>query len=329
MLNRRFLLKGAALVALGTVLDGAARPASAATPEPLSRQAPGYFRLMVGDIEVTALYDGGVLSEPKLLHGLTPQEITALLEASCWKLPDGRYPTSINAFLLKMESGVVLVDTGAGTYFGDKGGHLVANMRDAGYGAEQIDTVLLTHLHSDHALGLVDGAGKALFPKATVRVHAADAAYWLSPGAEGRVTEGQRKVLPALRTALAPYQAAGRFKTFAAGEAPAAGVKAVPLAGHTPGQCGYSVRSGGAGILFWGDIAHCMAAQFPHPEVSIDYDVDQGAAIATRQALLSRLDREGTWVAGAHLPFPGIGHVRPAAVGHVWRPALYAVPTAL
>lgn len=323
MLNRRVFMKGAAVAALGATAGLPARRAVAGPPAKVSRQVPGYFRLPVGDIEVTALYDGGVTIPPKILHSATPQEIDALLRDACID-PEQGLPTAINAFLVNTGNHLLLVDTGVGTAFGDKGGLLPDNIRAAGYDPHEIGVVLLTHLHSDHALGLTDGAGRAVFPQARVRVAAAEAAYWLGPDAEQRVPEAQRKMLPAIKAALAPYQEAGRFSTFAPGETPAPGVEAVALPGHTPGHTGYRLASKGQGILFWGDIVHCLAVQFPRPEVSIDFDIDQPAAVATRTTLMKSLATGKEWVAGAHLPFPGLGHLRQAGAGYAWCPALYA-----
>ncbi|EFL50778.1 conserved hypothetical protein [Solidesulfovibrio fructosivorans JJ]] len=323
MLSRRGFIKGAAVAAVGTMVGVPARPAVAGPSAKVSRQVPGYFRLPVGDIEVTALYDGGVTIPAKILHGATPQEIDVLLRDACID-PEQGLPTAINAFLVNTGNHLLLVDTGAGTAFGDKGGLLPGNIRAAGYDPREIGVVLLTHLHSDHALGLTDGAGRAVFPQARVRAAAAEAAYWLGPDAEQRIPEAQRKMLPAIKAALAPYQEAGRFSTFAPGETPAQGVEAVALAGHTPGHTGYRLASKGQGILFWGDIVHGMAVQFPRPEVSIDFDIDQPAAVATRTALMKSLAKGNEWVAGAHLPFPGLGHLRQAGAGYAWCPALYA-----
>lgn len=328
MATRRLFIKSMAAAALGTVLPGSIRPVAAGVSAKDPKQTPGYFRQMIGEIEVTTLYDGGVRSDPKLLHGINGQELADLLATACYAGADGRYPTSINAFLVNTGDSLLLVDTGAGAYFGKLGGRLAASIREAGYRPEQIDAILLTHLHSDHALGLVDAAGKPLFPQARVRVSAAEVEYWLRDGAETRVNEGQRKVLPALRAALAPYQATGKLLPFAFGEAPAPGVEAVPLTGHTPSHCGYRLRSKDESILFWGDLVHCLPVQFPRPAVSIDYDTDQPAAVTTREALFSRLAPENGWVAGAHLPFPGLGHIRPAGPGFVWWPAIIAPPSA-
>jgi glyoxylase-like metal-dependent hydrolase (beta-lactamase superfamily II) len=288
-----------------------------------SRQVPGYFRKQLGRFEITALFDGAVQSRPQLLHGVSPQNVENLLEAAGFDPKSGHYQTSINAFCINTGDNLILVDAGVGTAFGDKGGRLAANLGAAGYRPEQIDTVLLTHLHSDHAFGLVDAAGRPLFPQATVRVHQAEAAYWLAPGAEERVYAPQRRGVPTLRAALAPYQAKGKFAAFASGEVPIPGLEAVLLAGHTPGHCGYRLGAGADGILFWGDTIHCQAVQFPRPEVSIDYDVDQAAAVATRTPLMAALAADRTWVAGAHLPFPGIGRLWPHGHGYAWIPALY------
>ena len=55
---------------------------------------------------------------------------------------------------------------------------------------------------------------------------------------------------------------------------------------------------------------HAHAVQFAHPDVTIDYDSDQTVASATRKALFDTLVQKGWSLGGAHLPFPGIGHLR-------------------
>ncbi|MHC1711646.1 MAG: MBL fold metallo-hydrolase [Solidesulfovibrio sp.] len=323
MISRRNFIQGAAMAAMGSVMGHTALPAIAAGVPKVSRQSPGYFRMMLGEIEVTAVYDGGVSISPGILHAKAPGAVDALLEDACIE-PKSGIPAAINAFLVNTGRNLILVDTGMGTYRGDMAGLLATNLRASGYDPEQIDTVLLTHLHSDHALGLVDGAGKPLFTNAKVFVHEAEALYWLDTAAENRVTAGQRRVVPALRAAVAPYQAAGTFTTFATGATPVPGVETELIAGHSPGHCGYQIRSDGKSLFFWGDMVHCLAVQFPKPGVSIDYDVDQPAAVAAREALMARVASEKCQVAGAHLPFPGIGHVRAAGSGYVWWPAAYA-----
>lgn len=282
-------------------------------------QAPGYYRMAVGDFEVTALYDGFVDMDPKLLKGATEQDLGALFDRMFVERKTG-IQTSINAFLVNTGSNLVLVDTGMSKRFGPNTGFIPDNIRAAGYDPSQVDTVLLTHLHRDHVLGLVGPDGKAAFPNAVVRVMDAEAAYWLSGENEALAPKEKQGAFALVREALAPYKAAGKFKTFSGGGELLPGVRAVPLAGHTPGHCGYLFTSRGQSLLAWGDIIHNAAVQFAHPGISIDYDVDQKAAVAARQRVLAEAAGKKWWVAGAHLPFPGIGHVRAEGKGYAWVP---------
>jgi glyoxylase-like metal-dependent hydrolase (beta-lactamase superfamily II) len=324
MLSRRkFLQSSAALAALPAV-SWPTSLALAAGPAKHSNQVPGYFRISVGDIEVTALYDGMIILKPDILHGTNPKEMAVLLEDGCL-YPTGSLPIPISAFLINTGQNLFMIDTGVGTGFGDKAGMIPGNIKAAGYSPEQVETILLTHMHSDHVLGLVDGNGQAIFPGAVVRVSQAEADYWLNQGLENRIPEGQKRFLAKIRQAVAPYMSSRKFKPFGPGESPAEGVSAVALPGHTPGQCGYKLSSQGQSLLAWGDIAHCQAAQFPRPEVTIDFDVDPAQAKATRKAIMAQAAREQCWIAGPHLPYPGLGHIRPRPKGYAWVPAEYRV----
>lgn len=321
MLNRRNLLKGVALAALAPLTTGFPGSARAGSSGGNQESGRGFFRFKVGELEVTALADGGGFVKPDILHGLPPIELDRLLRRAGLDPAVGS-PTPINAFLVKAPGRTLLVDTGAGTYFGPRAGRLTEHLRAAGCEPETIDTVLLTHLHSDHAMGLTDVAGKPRFPGATVWVAGPEAAYWHDPKTLASAQERKKRYIKALDRALLPYAAGGRLRRFDPDQAPIAGVTVVPLFGHTPGHCGFRLGVGGRTVLFWGDTVHVAAVQFARPEVSIDFDVDQTRAVATRRALLSGLARDGELVAGAHLPFPGLGWVRPRGAGHyAWEPA--------
>src|SRR5690606_18917709 len=116
----------------------------------------------------------------------------------------------------------------------------------------------------------------------------------------------------------APYQAAGKLKSFAPGDLLSEGVASLALPGHTPGHEGYMLTSQGKQLLVWGDVIHSHAVQFLNPQVSIDFDSDQEQAITTRKKILERAAQEKFWIAGAHLPFPGIGHVSKQETGYRW-----------
>ncbi|MGY2735804.1 MBL fold metallo-hydrolase [Sphingomonas sp. UYP23] len=285
----------------------------AQTPWP---QAPGYYRMQLGDFKVTVLSDGSVerdlpaiMSDPDLVrdrYRMQHQALPARLSINCYLIDTGAHR--------------ILIDTGAGEVFGaGVAGQLVANLRSAGYAPEDIDTILMTHIHGDHSGGLSIG-GRRVFPAATVYVDAADPALWLSKAAEQRAPVAQRATFEQSQKTVGPYVVAGRLKTFEAPTRLFPGVRAIPLRGHTPGQSGYVIESKGERLLLWGDVIHSAEVQFQKPSVTIQYDVDPQAAAATRAGILAETAKSGVLVGGAHISFPGLGHVVRNATGYSWVP---------
>ena len=313
-LNRRL----SRCTALSALLFATMTPSIGATlsTQPLV-QVPGYFRMQLGSFDVTALYDGHVDIDARLLKGAGTPLIDAAL-GSAFQARSAPLQTAVNAYLVRTDAHLILVDTGTAKLFGDHLGYLLANLRSAGYKPEEIDTVLLTHLHPDHAGGLLATNGKPAFPNAQVFVPKADADYWLSLKAAADAPKDKQALFGMSRDAVAPYRAAGKLTTFTPGQLLRAGVSAVPAPGHTPGHTAYLFSSDQQNLLVWGDIIHNAAVQFPHPEVSIEFDWNQASAVTSRRALLSRAASRGWWVAGAHLPFPGMGRIQ-AGKDNVYR----------
>jgi glyoxylase-like metal-dependent hydrolase (beta-lactamase superfamily II) len=306
---------------LGLALALCSSLAVAAPVAQQKTQAPGYFRLAVGDYEVTALFDGYNDLSPNLLKGLSPSQIRALLARRSIETPGVQ--TAFNAFLINTGKNLILVDTGAGQCIGETAGMLSANMKAAGYQPEQVDTILLTHMHLDHVCGLVDKQHQAIFANATVYAAKPEADYWLDPNAIARAPEAAREFFKIPQESTAPYIAAGRFKTFTPGESPVAGVTTTLETGHTPGSTTYQFTSKGQSILFIGDLVHDLAVQFEHPEVSISFDSNATQAIASREQVFKAVAANKTWVSAAHLPFPGTGHIVAEGKHFQWVPAEY------
>jgi len=321
--HRLSTLARSALVALAVAVPAAATlPALAAPPAQQRTQVPGFYRMALGAFEVTAVYDGYVDLDPKILTGIAAADIQGLIARMFQDATPG-VQTAVNAFLVHTGQNLVLVDTGAAGVFGPTLGGMAANIRAAGYDPAQVDTVLLTHLHGDHAGGLLGMDGKPLFPNATVWAAREEAAFWLDEAVAAKAPAEAQPFFKIARDAVAPYQAAGRFKTFAAGEEPVPGIRTVAAFGHTPGHTGFLVGSGGKSLLAWGDIVHNHAVQFARPEVVIEFDVNKEQALATRRRIFDEAARDSLWVAGAHLPFPGIGHVRSEGGMYAWVPVEY------
>ncbi len=216
------------------------------------------------------------------------------------------------------------MDTGAAKAFGPTLGFIGDNLKAAGYSPEQVDVVLLTHLHADHAAGLLGTDGKPLFPNAEVRVAQADNDFWLSEEIAAKAPDGFKPFFKLAREAAAPYQAAGRWKPFSGEVELAPGIKAVDAHGHTPGHTAYMIESKGQRLLIVGDAVHSHAVQFARPEVAIEFDSDKKQAVAARKRLFARAAKEKLALAGMHLPFPGLGHVRADGKGYAWVPVEFS-----
>ena len=284
------------------------------------QQAPGYYRMMLGKLRVTAVSDGTVtVPLNTLLTNISPEK---LQQAMARDAMTPQAETSINAYVIDDGKKRILVDTGAGELFGHNGGHLVTNLAAAGYPAESIDVVLLTHIHADHSGG-VSLAGKPAFPKAEVYVDKRDVDFWLNPANVSRVEASQAHTFAESEHTLRPVISAGLLRTFLAPAMLPGGIQAESTAGHTPGSVLYRVESEGQTLVLWGDIIHAKAVQMPEPEVAIHFDVNQKQAIAAREKILKQAADEGYWVAAAHIAFPGLGHVQHEGKAYRWVPGNY------
>ena len=315
------LFSAALLVALVAALVGSyARPAQAAAPQHHD-QVPGFYRMKVGDLEVTALLDGGATFDP---HWLTAKKVTMDRVARALKEDPQLLDTGDTGFLVNTGRQLILVDAGAGTWFGGGAlGRLVESLRSAGYAPEQVDRVLLTHLHSDHIGGLTTQDGQRVFPNADVFVSKAENDFWLSPEIAAKAAKDAQPFFQSAQAIAAPYIQAGKWHTFSDSDVLVDGLELVSLHGHTPGHSGYEFSSNGRKILFWGDIIHQQLVQLSHPDITVVFDIDHAAAAATRNKLLPTLAREGVLIAGPHMPFPGVGRLRKEANGYVWAPVIF------
>jgi glyoxylase-like metal-dependent hydrolase (beta-lactamase superfamily II) len=304
------------------VLALAALTSSARASAPMSKVTnPGFYRMMLGDFEVTALSDGtAALPMEKLLTNSTPAKLDAAFAKAYLKPP---FETSINGFLVNTGTKLVLIDTGAGTLFDPSLNKLVANLKAAGYQPEQVDEIYITHMHVDHVGGLVNG-GKIAFPNAVVRAAKADAEFWLSQANLDKAPDAMKGFFKGAQAALNPYVAAGKFKPFEGETELVPGVRAVPAPGHTPGHTIYEVTSKGQKLVAWGDLMHVAAVQFPDPSVTIQFDGDPKAAAAARKKAYADAAKQGYFVAIAHVAFPGLGQLRTDGAGYRWFPVNYS-----
>lgn len=311
-MQSNMLSKAIRIATVATVLGLTALNASAGAPMART-SAPGYYRFMLGNFEVTALSDGTVdLPVEQLL--LEPAAKTvAALDKAFLKTP---LQISDNAYLINTGKRLVLVDVGAGSLFGPTLGKLMSNLKASGYKPEQIDDIFLTHMHPDHVGGL--SANRVIqFPNAVVHAERHEADYWLSQKNLDSAPAASKGFFQGAMASVDPYVQAGKFIPFDGSVELVPGVRSYPSFGHTVGHTSYMIESEGQKLLLMGDLIHVPAVQLDHPDVTIAFDTDPKAAAASRIKVFNQVARERTLVAGAHLPFPGIGHLR--AVGKTYR----------
>lgn len=317
------LLTSFAAMTMIAAASASSTPRSTGTQAPApagwaAQQAPGFYRMRLGDFRITVLSDGTAPRDlPKIMS--KPDEVRSAFAAAHQALP---VELSINCYLIDTGSKRILVDTGAGELFGATSGRLVANLHAAGYRPEDIDAILLTHIHGDHSGGLSIG-GRPVFPNALVYVDQRDPAHWLSADEEAKAPANRRTTFTQSHQTVDPYVKAGKLKTFNGATELFPGIRSIPEYGHTPGLTGYMIESQGQRLLLWGDIIHAAEVQFQDPTVTIEYDVDAAQAVASRQRVLADAAAQGYLVGGAHLSFPGLGHVRKDQAHYAWVPAPY------
>src|SRR3984893_2626662 len=320
MLKRNSMGFAAALLAALMIFVAGPNAALDAAPQHRD-QAPGFYRVKVGDLEVTALFDGTGVFDPHWLNGTK-----ATMDGVARALHEDPHMLDVvdPGFLVNPGQQLILGDAGAGTWWGGGAfGRLAGILRSAGYTPEEVDIVLVTHLHSDHVGGLTTQDGKRVFPNADVYVAKAESDFWLSREIAAKAPKDAQPFFQSAQAITAPYIKAGKWHTFSGSEPIVDGMQLVPLPGHTPGHTGYEFSSKGQKILFWGDIVNAQRVQLQHPEVTVVFDIDPSAAAATRLQLLPRLAREHVLIAGPHMPFPALGTLRKEGNGYSWVPVVF------
>ena len=315
MIDRRNFMIGSGIVAGGMLLKPALEITGAQAAPSQGTQVPGYYRTKVGSYQVTALLDGTSEFSDDLFTGVggKAEDIKAAKARNFFDPAKG-FPGFVNGFLINTGTRLVLVDTGARGAM-PNAGNLLNVLSAAGVSADQIDDIIITHAHPDHAGGLVDEGGMRVFPKANIRISREDLDFWYDEDAKKKMPQ-KAQMFDLAQKLLGPYKNSGQIKTFRLGEDIGNGISSVSLPGHTPGHSGVRISDGKDQLLIWADIVHVPALQFANPAQSIGFDIDPDMARETRKKIFDEVATDKIRVAGMHLCFPGIGHVAKSGDGY-------------
>ena len=277
--------------------------------------------LTVGGVQVTAVCD--VTGDfPAPLERAFPA-----VPAAAWAPWRRRHPEAFSGtdhwrlrdwcFVVRARERVVLVDTGVGgpgvpgaTWIGTPG-RLPEELAAAGVDPDEIDLVVLTHLHLDHVgwnLAWDGDRPRPRFPRARYLVQRAD---WELFGSRGDANDRE-----AFDRCVAPLRDLGVADLLDGDRVLDRQLTLLHTPGHTPGSQSLLVASGEDAVLLWGDVAN-HPAQIGELDWGPGSDVHPGMARRTRRRLLERLEAEAMWLAPAHFPEP-FGTVARAGGGRRW-----------
>jgi glyoxylase-like metal-dependent hydrolase (beta-lactamase superfamily II) len=317
-LSRRSLLAGVATASAATTLAPAERGQAAAPPA--GKQAAGFYRYKVGDIEVTVVTDGAnrLPITDAFVVNVKKEEVNAALVAAF--MEPGVFVGPYNPIVLNTGGKLALVDTGTSeaAYVSSKGatGQLMTNLAAAGIEAGAIDTVIISHYHGDHINGLLKADKSLAFPNAEILVPANEHQFYMDDGNMSRATKGRvEEVFKNVRRVISG-EVLKRLRTYEWDKDVIPGVLAVGTPGHTPGHTSHVVSSGSSKVYVQADVTHAPFLFARNPGWHAYYDQDPVMAETTRRKVYDMLSAEKMLVQGFHYPFPSVAHVEKTATGY-------------
>jgi glyoxylase-like metal-dependent hydrolase (beta-lactamase superfamily II) len=313
-LSRRRLFQAAG--GIGLLAGGAAmvdlQPALAADAASGHRasQVPALNRRRIGEFLVTAISDGYLEASVSLLSHIDAATASAMMTDAGIT---AQSVMNINTYVVQGRGHTILIDAGAGGFSG-WGGHLATSLVAAGVDPSEIDTILMTHAHPDHAGGLAGELGFSHFRNAEFVLNQSELAFWQD---DENLSRAPASAQPAFRVARNAFDAfKGRTRTFVKGAEVLPGITAYPLPGHTIGHTGYMIESEGQSLLVWGDIVHYPDIQVARPDVTIAFDSDPSMAAQTRLKVLDMVSTENLLIAGMHLNMPSFARIKRQGNGY-------------
>ncbi|MEM6308868.1 MAG: MBL fold metallo-hydrolase [Pseudomonadota bacterium] len=284
-ISRRAALAGAAAL---PVAAGLATKTQAGAPI-LGPSAPPFMRLKVGAFDVTNMLVGNrTVPEPNKIFGLNTDAASFAAASTAAGIPTDKAQFFFHPPIVNTGNELILFDTGL------NGAGTSAALQSAGYTADQVDIVVLTHMHGDHIGGLMtDGA--PTFVNARYVTGRVEFDAWAAAG-----NENFDNIVKPLAEQMTFLEDGGNV---------ASGITAMAAFGHTPGHMTYLLDSEGQQMLLGADFANHYVWSLAHPDWEVRFDMDKSAAAETRKTVLDMLATDKIPFSSYHMPFPAFGYV--------------------
>ncbi len=320
-MNRRDLIVGGS-AATAAYLAGSFMPLIAQNAPDFglpSVAQVGFRKQKLGDMEVIALNDG-VVRRPlaaEFVRNAPLADVQALLKSQ--NLPTEYIDIPFTAFLIVAGNRRTLIETG----FADNGapttGRLMANLNAAGFKADDIDTVILSHYHGDHINGVRNKAGQLVFPKAKIMVPAVEHAFWMDDARMAAAPDAMRGAFQNVRKVFAGLSA-DQLVQFQAGQEVVPGITSVAAYGHTPGHTLFVAQSKGEKFAYVADITNVPQLFARNPDWAVQFDMNAEQARDVRRKTFEMLVKDKMMAGGFHFPFPAFGRIETMGNGFEFKP---------
>lgn len=307
--RRSVLLGAAALPAIAATQASLVTPALAGGHASTKANA-AYSHYKVGDFVVTTLLSGSrAVNEPQKTFGMNVSAEEFNKVSADNLIPSDMFQVYFTPTLVDTGSDVVLFDTGLG---GDTPTILPA-LESAGYTAQDVTILVLTHMHPDHIGGLMNG-NNPTFPNAKLIAGSTEYNFWSKMDAGNRVGDMVAKLVTPMADKITFLDDGGSVTS---------GITAMAAFGHTPGHMTYMVESNGQQLLLAADIANHYVWSLAYPEWEVRFDADKAAAAASRKKVFGMLAADKIPFIGYHMPFPAVGYVTNRGDGFHYVPESY------
>jgi len=313
--RRQFLASAAGVSALGLTGSLAFLPSVAAA----SVRDKGYYSYKVGeDIEVISIYDG-VWEKPHdetFIPGVTVEQTRAALKKA--GSTDEFIPIEFAFTAVRTGGKTILIDAGTGGQLAPTAGLASAGMKAAGISADNIDTILISHMHPDHIFGLMEKeTNELLYPNAEILVGETEYNFWTEPGLIETLPEARQGLAKRIQATFPTWK---NVNLYEGGQEIVPGITAINTYGHTPGHTAFHIGSGNDQTMLLGDLIVTPSLFLSNLDWQLSFDADKDMATKTRKAIVEQAVADNINVAGYHFGFPNSGKIEKDGKDYVFSP---------